>query len=306
MQLSDVVAGYWLDRKLALSVSTQKTYAHWFKLLIAFLDDKAFDKITTSDIKTFFAHLLEEKELSRRSVHDSWIPLSSLWTWAENELKAVHIIREGKIKPLKFTEKPIEPFSQDELQKLVSGAGFTTYRKNGKTVRMKRATADRDVAIILALVDGGLRATELCNLKIADYDANRGRLHIIGGKGDKDRFVFLGSRAQKAIWKMMIGRKGAKPNDPLFAAKSIKRLDRNNLRHLVQTIAKRVGVSNAHPHRFRHTFAITFLRNGGNVAELQQILGHKSVEMSLHYARVAEVDLEQAAKKYSPADLWRL
>jgi integrase/recombinase XerD len=306
MQLSDVVAGYWLDRKIALSVSTQKTYAHWFQLLINFLNDKPFAQITATDVKRFFAFLLEEKELSRRSVHDSWIPLSSLWTWAENELKAVHIIREGKIKPLKFTEKPIEPFTQDELQKLVSGAGYTTYKRAGKTVRMKRATADRDVAIILTLVDAGLRASELCSLTIADYDQNRGRLHIRHGKGDKDRFVFLGSRAQKAIWKMMINRKGSKPTDPLFAAKTIKPLDRNNLRHHIQGIAKRVGVSNAHPHRFRHTFAITFLRNGGNMGELQKILGHTEIEMSLRYARLAEIDLENAAKKYSPADGWRL
>jgi integrase/recombinase XerD len=306
MQLSDVVAGYWLDRRMTVSPATYKAYAHWFKLLTNFLDDKEFLKITAADIKGFFGYLLEERELSKRSVHDSWIPLSSLWTWAENELRAVHIIREGKIKPLKYQEKPVEPFTQAEVQRLVSGAGFTAFTRQGKRVRMKRHMADRDVAIILTLLDCGLRASELCNLKIANYDKERGRLHIIGGKGDKDRFVFLGSRAQKAIWKMLIVRKGAKSTDPLFAAKSDKPLDRNNLRHMVQAIAKRVEVTDCHPHRFRHTFAINFLRNGGNVAELQKILGHTSIDMSLHYAKLAEVDLEQAAKKYSPADNWRL
>lgn len=306
MLLSDAISGYWLDKKMDVSPATVKAYSHWFRLLVEFLDDKEFRAITSTDLRRFFSYLLDEKELSRRSVHDSWVPLSSLWTWAENELKTKHIIRDGKIKPLKFTEKPIEPFSQDELQRLVAGAGFTIYRRAGKSVRMKRATADRDVAIILALVDGGLRASELCGLTIADYDRDRGRLHIRHGKGDKDRFVFLGSRAQKAIWKMMIGRKGSKPTDPLFAAKSIKPLDRNNLRHHIQLIAKRVGVVNAHPHRFRHTFAITFLRNGGNVAELQRILGHTEIEMSLRYARVAEIDLERAAQRYSVADNWRL
>lgn len=306
MLLSDVIAGYWLDRKADVSLATHATYSHWFRLLVEYLDDKEFNQITSTDLRRFFSYLLEERELSRRSVHDSWVPLSSLWTWAENELQAKHIIRDGKVRPLKFTEKPIEPFSQDELQKLVAGAGYTTYRRNGRSVRMKRATADRDVAIILTLVDAGLRASELCGLTIVDYDKDRGRLHIRHGKGDKDRFVFLGSRAQKAIWKMMIGRKGSKPTDPLFAAKTIKPLDRNNLRHHIQLIAKRVGVSNAHPHRFRHTFAITFLRNGGNVAELQRMLGHTEIEMSLRYARVAEIDLEKAAQKYSVADNWRL
>lgn len=306
MLLSDAIAGYWLDRRMDVSPATHKAYSHWFRLLIDFLNDKEFGAITTTDLRRFFAYLLDERELSRRSVHDSWIPLSSLWTWAETELQAKHIIRDGKLKPLKFTEKPIEPFSQDELQRLVSGAGYTTYRRAGKAIRMKRATADRDVAIMLTLVDCGLRASELCNLTIGDYDNQRGRLHVRAGKGDKDRFVFLGSRSQKAIWKMLISRKGSKQTDPLFAAKTIKPLDRNNLRHHIQLIAKRVGVTNAHPHRFRHTFAITFLRNGGGIHELQRILGHSSIEMSIHYGRLAEVDIERAGRAYSPADNWRL
>jgi site-specific recombinase XerD len=65
-------------------------------------------------------------------------------------------------------------------------------------------------------------------------------------------------------------------------------------------------VEGVHPHRFRHTFAIWFLRNGGNPLELQRILGHEKLETVLVYVRLAEVDIERAAKSASPVDGWKL
>jgi integrase/recombinase XerD len=75
---------------------------------------------------------------------------------------------------------------------------------------------------------------------------------------------------------------------------------------LIKRIAERAGVKNAYPHKFRHTFAITYLRSGGDIFTLQEMLGHGSLDMVRHYAKVAQVDVEQAHRKASPADNWRL
>ncbi len=58
-------------------------------------------------------------------------------------------------------------------------------------------------------------------------------------------------------------------------------------------------------HKFRHTFAITFLRNGGSVLELQRMLGHERLDTVRIYASLAEADLQEAQKRASPADNWK-
>jgi len=83
-------------------------------------------------------------------------------------------------------------------------------------------------------------------------------------------------------------------------------LTRKGVLLLVKRLGEKASVHNVHPHRFRHTYAIQFLRNGGNLFELQQILGHEDLAMVKNYVRLAQLDLENAARRSSPADNWRL
>jgi integrase/recombinase XerD len=78
------------------------------------------------------------------------------------------------------------------------------------------------------------------------------------------------------------------------------------LRQVIQRIGERAGVNHAYTHKFRHTFAITYLRSGGDIFTLQALLGHSSLDMVRHYAKIAEVDVAEAHKRASPADNWRL
>lgn len=63
-------------------------------------------------------------------------------------------------------------------------------------------------------------------------------------------------------------------------------LQKDSLYHIIEKIGLRAGVQNCHPQRFRHTFAIQFLRNGGNIYTLQAILGHTSLDMVKRYLHI--------------------
>ncbi len=80
--------------------------------------------------------------------------------------------------------------------------------------------------------------------------------------------------------------------DPLFATQTGRPMRRDHLRNILAGLGREAQVENVHPHRFRHTFAITYLRNGGNVLELKELLGHSSLVMVMRYARLAEQDIE--------------
>jgi len=174
--------GYSLDKKLDFSAHTVTNYALFYRCFIEFTHDAEIESITTRQIRQFLVYLREEKQHSKRTVSNGWVALSSLWTWAQKELEIPHVIR-GKIAMPKFPRKLIKPFSRDEIKRLVEAARYTRAWKTrqGKRTRSKLPTADRDVAIVLTLLDSGARVGELVRFKIRDYV--EGRLFIAHGKG---------------------------------------------------------------------------------------------------------------------------
>lgn len=295
MKLSDALVGYWLEKRLSMSETTIPGYERTFARLVLFLGDVDMEAVTANDIRRFLAWLPDRYRLSRRTVHDAWIPLSSLWTWAENELSIPHVMR-GKVKQPTFTKRQIDPFTQEEVQRIVNAAGSDK--------RGLRETTLRDRAIIFTLLDSGVRVSELCNLTIGDCEVERGRLHIAHGKMDKERFVIVGQRTRRALWRYLTTR-DAKADAALFTSTRGGPMLRNSLTQILQRIGTRAGVMPANPHRFRHTFAINFLRNGGDVLTLQMLLGHESLAMVRNYVKLASTDLDRAAR-HSPADGWNL
>lgn len=296
MKLSDALVGYWLEKRLSMSQTTVPGYERTFARLIAFLGDVDIENVTANDLRRFLAWLPERYKLGRRTVHDAWIPLSSLWTWAANELDIPHILR-GKVRQPTFTRRQIDPFTREDVQRIVNALAADG--------RGTRPTVLRDRAIVFVLLDSGMRASELCDLRIGDYDRERGRLHIAHGKMDKERSVIIGTRAQRAVWRYLATREGARDADPLFVTSRGGRMNRNTLTQMLGRIGSRAGVQHTHAHRFRHTFAITFLRNGGDLLTLQVLLGHESLAMVRNYVRLAQADIDRAAQ-HSPADSWGL
>jgi integrase/recombinase XerD len=124
---------------------------------------------------------------------------------------------------------------------------------------MRRPTANRDQAIILVLVDTGLRALELWSLKVGDVEIKRGKVEVKHGvegmaKDSKGRMVYLGKVARRALWRYLAEREdGEDPNAPLFTVTGDRQFKPDSLRLLIKRIAERYGVKNAYPHKFRHT-----------------------------------------------------
>ena len=306
MKIDDAIDGYWLEREIYLTQGTVNRYGYALKMFREFMGNVEVSSITSNDIKMFLRHLHNETDLSGRYIYDCYSVLSAFWTWAEQELGVEHIIK-GKVDKPKYTKRKIEPLTMKEVKKLVKAMEWSATWASNPNSRTLRPTGLRDKAIVLVMVDCGIRVSELCDLQIKDYHKSRGRLYISHGKGDKERFLPLGSRAKKALWRYLASRPDARPTEPLFCTQAGTKLDRNNVRRLLKKAADRAGItSNVHPHKLRHTFAIEFLRNGGNPFELKELLGHETLTMVMNYVAISETDLENAQKRSSPADNWRL
>lgn len=307
MRFRDALEGYWLDRQRTLSPRTVADYTVTFERFAEHIGNRPVEELAAGDVRSFLNWLAFDLQLSGKTQSNAWTAMSSFWTWAEREMGVPHVIR-GRVSRPKFQRAVVEAYNEADVKAMLYAcdyaAGWNT--STGQAARTLRPTAKRDKAIIIALVDTGLRASELCNLEIRDYVSSSGRLMVRGGKGDKDRLVHLGLSGRKAIWRYLAQRPEAKQGDPLFATRTGKRIDRTALLHLIQRTADRAGVAGANIHRFRHTFAVNFLRNGGNAVELQEMLGHADMETIRIYVRLAEVDLQHAQERASPADHWDL
>jgi integrase/recombinase XerD len=283
MKFSQLIEGFFLDKTLVLSSNTVTTYKYYFASFVEFAGDLAVEAITATTVKKYLIWLVNERGLSKRSAHDRYTVLCSLYSWANEELGTENIM--SKVTKPKYEKRVIEPFTPDEMRTLLNNLPKDNHRFS---------------AIFLTLLDSGLRISELINLTIGDYTQDSGKVFVRGGKGNKDRFLFLGKKSRKAIWRYLAERGDVQASEPLFVTATGTRLNRNNVRRDLGKYGEQFGI-HCHPHKCRHTFAVNFLRNQGNVRQLQMILGHSRLDMIQTYTKLAEIDLQQAAQ-YSPVD----
>jgi len=316
MKLSTAYQGY-RTTKLGegMSESTLVIYDWVFKEMIAQLGDPEVDKITKQDLNGFMFHMRHnyktraQKPLSSSSLDNAWKGIRSFFKWAFEDL-GIERPDINLARP-KVTSREIQPFTAEEVEKLLRACAQTkVYETNGRRrFRRKRESGLRDRAMVLLLLDTGLRVSEMCRLKIKDVDVKHGDVYVApfgSGRKTKPRTVFLGKVARSALWRYLAERQDAQPDDPLFVTNEGRPMTRRSVHQLIQNLGERSGVKDAHPHRFRHTFATEFLRNGGTIEVLQKLLGHSTLTMSLRYAEIAQSDIESAHRKASPADRWRL
>lgn len=155
----------------------------------------------------------------------------------------------------------------------------------------------------------GLRATELCNLEIEDYDRARGHLRVRGlrprdrqGRLDERaearegkktaaarRTVGVPDDARAALEDWLVRARGLEPGR-LFPGERGDGLRREALTVMLARLAGRAGVAGVHPHRLRHTFACNMLRDGLDMYDLSRLLGHSTLAMTSKYLRAVQAE----------------
>ncbi len=163
----------------------------------------------------------------------------------------------------------------------------------------------RDVAILELLYAAGLRASELCDVKLRDVNLQVGCVRVLG-KGMKERIVPIGRAAIEAIGRYVAETRPAldrrtPPGERLFLSRTGKPLDRIALWMLVERHARKCGLlQHVSPHVLRHCFASHLLGGGADLRIVQELLGHSDIATTQIYTHVDQARLKAIHEKYHP------
>jgi site-specific recombinase XerD len=219
--------------------------------------------------------------------------IRAFWSWLVRE-EIIPLNPFAKVRIPRPPKKVIPAFSESQIQALLAMMNTST------------PLGFRDWTAILTLLDTGLRASELVGLTVENTNLDDGILRV-NGKGAKERIVPIGVRVQRAIWRYL-ERYRPQPANPLcgnlFLTRSGEPITVNRIEAIIENYGKMAGIEGVRcsPHTLRHTFAISYLRHGGDVFSLQRILGHSSLDVVKIYVNLGEVDLKASHRKFSPAD----
>ncbi len=218
--------------------------------------------------------------------------LRAFFNWLYKENYAMEN-RLGKLRPPKAPTKVTDVLTPQEIARILASLNPNT------------SSGARDYAILVLLLDSGLRSSELTGAKLEDTNLDGGYLKVMG-KGSKERVVPFGASAQKALLRYLLHFRPEPFNftvNNLFLSLDGKPLSQNTVKMIFRRIAERSGVKRLHPHLCRHTFATNYLINGGDVFSLQQILGHTTLEMVRRYVTLASAHVTIQHRKFSPMDM---
>lgn len=162
-------------------------------------------------------------------------------------------------------------------------------------VRSRLDSPDRSVqlenACFFVLAHTGLRACECLDLCLQDLDLSGGRLFVRGGKGLRDRVVYLSQTAQTALARYL-GNTPRPTTAPLFVRANGEPIYYEWLYRCVAALGQAAGIPKVHPHRLRHTLATRLLNAGMEIARIQKLLGHEKLTTTMIYARVLDATVE--------------
>jgi site-specific recombinase XerD len=256
----------------------------WYRMITVRLvralgADRSVDGLDPAELRAWLVEL--RTTLAPVSVAGYVRTLRVLGNWLAAEGLAEASALRGLRRP-RVPHKIIEPVADDLLRRLLSVCSV------------------RDRAIVLLMLDTGLRVSEVAGIRLGDLRPD-GTLKV-RGKGSRERMVPVGSTARQAIVRYLGQRGQGKPDDALLLGRRGE-ISPRGLQHMLRRLKTRVGVTGRlSPHSLRHTFARSYLVNGGDVFSLQRILGHTTLDMVKRYVALADEDLVTRHAVASPAD----
>ena len=218
-----------------------------------------------------FLGALRERGASRAYQHRLHREVKAFFSWC----KRYDVVPENvfaRVPLVKLEQQIVQPFSAEDVRRLLAAIN--------RNVR----AGPRNYALVLFLLDTGVRASECVSVRLDDVDWERGRVRVLHGKGQKQRWVGIGEQARAALTDYLLVRGEAE--GPLFLSeRSGKGLHSLALNVLFNKLGQQAGVTHVHPHRFRHTFATWAIRSQAREIDVQSLLGHSSLTMVQRYAR---------------------
>jgi integrase/recombinase XerC len=186
-------------------------------------------------------------------------------------------------------------------------AGPVTVKEDGLFLR-------RDRALLELLYAAGLRVSELTGLNLSDIDQKE-RVLRVRGKGNKERIVPYGSKAQEALDKYWAfrnelllqksaargGRRGPPHLQAVFLNYAGRRLTQRSVGRLVKKYVRLANINwDLHPHSLRHAFATHLLADGADLRAIQELLGHQSLSTTQKYTHASIRQLMEIYDKSHP------
>lgn len=238
---------------------------------------KAATQVTTIDIRSYLSSL---DGIMSSTVGKKLSVLKSFFGWLVREEV---LLRDPTIK-VKLPKKP------KRLPKSLTVEELEIVRDSCRTYRER--------ALIEVMYSTGCRLSEVSNMKRSDINTQSMSVKVIG-KGDKERHVYLSSKAMYHLQKYLMNR--LDDCDYLFVTirKPIRKMSDDSIQLEIRKIEKRSNIDKKiSPHTFRHTFAQLSMDAGIDLADLQQLLGHSNPATSLMYSAVSEERKQQAHRRF--------